>query len=248
MKIKLINYVDQIIQDFKKSQGLILSGRVFINNEKATSLNVLVREKDKVEILQKEHYVSRGAYKLLHAIETWKLDFKDKVVIDIGSSTGGFTQVSLEQGAKTVYCVDSGTNQLDYNLRQDARTIVLENTNLKILDQNLIPDAIDFIVCDVSFISLREVFKVAKLFKSKHLELILLIKPQFEALKEFVEDKGVVPVKFHNEIIEKVKNYDKDNFAFIALETSPILGKKSKNTEYLAHFIRKEKNESSRNC
>ncbi|WP_027334480.1 TlyA family RNA methyltransferase [Mycoplasma elephantis] len=241
MKSKLIDYVLNKIGDFKIAQGLILSGNVFINEEKIIFPNYLINEKDKIRIIEKEHYVSRGAYKLLHAIKKWDIDFKNKIVIDVGSSTGGFTQVLLENGAKRVYCVDSGTNQLDYNLRKNEKTVVLENTNLKNINSELIRDYVDFIVCDVSFISLKEVFKVAKKVNSKHLELILLIKPQFEASKNLVENKGIVSLKHHESIIENVKNYDAENFKFVELEQSPILGKKSKNIEYLSYFIRKEK-------
>lgn len=240
-KIKLIDVVNKIINNPKKADALIRIGDVFVNNQVETLPSKTIKDSDHVTITPEKFFVSRGALKLKHAIEHWKLDFNNKTIVDIGSSTGGFTQISLLNGAKKVYCVDSGTNQLDYSLRMDPRTVVLENTNLKNVNQEIIPDAIDWIVCDVSFISLKEVFKSVLNLNLNKTQLILLIKPQFEARRDLVENKGIVDIKHHKSIIDNVINYDKENFELVDYIESPITGKKSKNLEYLSYFKIKEK-------
>ncbi len=237
-KVKLIDLVNKKINNNQLCEKLIRSGKVLVNYEVVFLPNILIDATANIQINNEEEYVSRGAYKLKHAIEHWNLNFKNKNIVDIGSSTGGFTQISLLNGAKIVYCIDSGTNQLDFSLRRDERTVVYEKTNLKLIDDTIIPDAIDFVVCDVSFISLKEVFKAVLKLKG-NIKLILLIKPQFEAPRIYVQEKGVVDEKFHYEIIESVKNYDSQNYKFIDVIKSPITGKKSNNIEYLAYFERK---------
>lgn len=239
-KSKLIDLVNKKINDFKKAEALIRTGAVFVANEKIVMPNELVDQNKVVEIRTPNKYVSRGALKLEHAIKHWKLDFKNKHVVDIGSSTGGFTQVALMHGAKHVYCIDSGTNQLDYELRVNKQTTVYENTNLKSIDSAMFNHQIDWVVCDVSFISLRFVFESVLNINSTNIQLILLIKPQFEAQRDLVEDRGIVNKKYHQEIINNVKNYDPINYEFIDCVQSPITGKKSKNIEYLAYFKRRQ--------
>ncbi|MDJ1648975.1 TlyA family RNA methyltransferase [Mycoplasma phocimorsus] len=236
-KVKLIDLVNKKINNYELCQKLIRSGKVLVNYETILLPNILVDQEANIQINYEEEYVSRGAYKLKHAIEYWKLDFKDKNIVDIGSSTGGFTQISLLNDAKLVYCIDSGTNQLDFSLRRDERTIVYEKTNLKLINKEMISEDIDFVVCDVSFISLKEVFKAVLRLKG-NIKLILLIKPQFEAPRIYVQKKGIVEERHHEEIIQMVKNYDPINYKFIDLVKSPITGKKSNNIEYLAYFER----------
>jgi len=183
--------------------------------------------------------VSRGAFKLLGALEEFDLDFNNKIVLDIGSSTGGFTHVALEHGAKKVYALDVGTNQLDYKLRSNDRVVSLEKTNLKTITPEMFSEKIDLIVTDVSFISLKHVFNVAKTLGDENFKIIALIKPQFEANSDQVQEGGFVPETLHEEIISKVKAYaEKNNFKMIDVKKSIIKGNKSKNQEYISLFER----------
>ncbi|MGL5205050.1 MAG: TlyA family RNA methyltransferase, partial [Metamycoplasmataceae bacterium] len=161
------------------------------------------------------------------------------ICLDIGSSTGGFTQVLLEKGAKFVYALDVGTNQLDYKLRSDDRVKSLEKTNLKSINKEMFEQQIDLIVCDVSFISLKYVFDVISDLLLKSSFFIALIKPQYEINSNDVSKKGFAEIELHQEIIDKIVQYSKDNFEFIKLKQSPILGYKSKNVEYLSLFKRR---------
>ena len=219
----------------ERAYKLIKSGNVLVNEEVNLFPNTKINNQ-LIRIKEIKHYVSRGAYKLLKAIEIWNIDFNNKVVLDIGSSTGGFTQVALEHKANYVYALDVGTNQLDYSLRSNDKVKVLEKTNLKTITKEMFNKKIDIVITDVSFISLKHVFKVLEDFKG--ITLVVLIKPQFEANSNQVQSKGIVPNELHKEIIDKVKNYAKQyNFIFQDVKESPIKGQKSGNVEYLALFI-----------
>ncbi len=197
--------------------------------------------KDGAEILIKESkkWVSRGAFKLIHAIENFQLDFNNKVVLDIGSSTGGFTQVALSSGASKVYALDVGTNQLDFSLRRNEKVITLEKTNLKTITKDMFLENIDIVVTDVSFISLREVFKVLNKTLEPRVQVMALIKPQYEAFTDQVGNKGLVDESVHKEIIERVISHAKNNnFKYIAHKPSSIKGLKSGNIEYISLFER----------
>nr|WP_318024002.1 TlyA family RNA methyltransferase [[Mycoplasma] collis] len=189
----------------------------------------------------KKKWVSRGAFKLLEAIKKFGLNFENKIVLDIGSSTGGFSQVALEYGAKKIYALDSGTNQLDYSLRINNKIVVMEKTNLKNITFEMFNEIMDIVVCDVSFISLKEVFKVLGNITNLKTKIFLLIKPQFEASSKYVDKGGFVDEKYHSFLIDKIKNFALNyNFKLMNLTKSPILGNKSKNQEYLSLFERFE--------
>ncbi|MGZ9428849.1 TlyA family RNA methyltransferase [Mycoplasma sp. 1012] len=240
-KLTLLQILEQ--KNLKNVETLIRMGKVKVNGEiifiPSTKISF---EKDKVEVFEeKKEWVSRGAYKLLEAIKLFNLNFQDKTVLDIGSSTGGFTEVSLKYGAKKVYALDSGTNQLDYSLRTNTKVIPLEKTNLKSISFELFKEKMDIIVCDVSFISLKEVFKVIKEIVTLNTDIMLLIKPQFEASSKYVEKGGYVDEKHHQFLINRVVEHGKDNgFKLIKISKSPILGNKSKNIEYVTLFKRSE--------
>lgn len=232
MKITLLQKLSQVNDH---AEGLIRSGNVMVNEEVVFIPSTKIKDTDVIKVKQQKEWVSRGAYKLISAIETFGLDFNNKVVLDIGSSTGGFTQVALAKGAKFVNSLDVGTNQLDYSLRVNKKVQVFEKTNLKTIIPSMFKDKIDVIITDVSFISLRHVFKVSKDLEP---ELIMaLIKPQFEANSNQILSGGIAPIEIHEEIIEKVKRYALENdFKLIEYKESPIKGAKSKNIEYISLF------------
>lgn len=215
---------------------LIENNKIIINKQLINNLDYEIKNHDKIEIGTLKTWVSRGALKLVAAIEKFKISFKDKIILDIGSSTGGFTDVSLSYGAKKVYALDVGTNQLAYKLRIDPRVVVYEKTHLKLINQTMFEEKIDIIVCDVAFISLTKVFPVLKVLKHNNLKLIILIKPQFEALKQQVV-KGYVEEKYHRQILQKIHTNANDNgFKLIKLIASPIKGQKAQNIEYIAYY------------
>ena len=225
----------------KESLGLIMSGNVLVNEEIVIKGSTKIKENDVIRIKNKKKWVSRGSYKLLEAIEKFNLDLTNKICLDVGASTGGFTQVLLSKGAKKIYSLDSGTNQLDFSLRQNEKVVSLEKTNLKSINDDMFEEKIDFICCDVSFISVKKLFDV--LSKTNVLAnenyVLILIKPQFEASSNIVEKGGFVNKIHHKDIIDSIISYAiKLNFIFLSIIESPIKGNVSKNIEYLALFRR----------
>lgn len=188
-------------------------------------------------------YVSRGGYKLEKILDTFDIDLRDKIAMDIGSSTGGFTDCMLKHGAKKVYAIDVGYNQLAYSLRIDERVVVMEKTNFRTMDVGIINDRIDFISIDVSFISLKHIFPNASKLISDTGYICALIKPQFEAGKEKVGKKGVVrDEKVHEEVIENVLGLAKEEGLYpVKLTYSPIRGQEG-NIEFLV-LLQKENSE-----
>lgn len=188
-------------------------------------------------------YVSRGGYKLEKILDTFDIDLRDKIAMDIGSSTGGFTDCMLKHGAKKVYAIDVGYNQLAYSLRIDERVVVMEKTNFRTMDVGIINDRIDFISIDVSFISLKHIFPNASKIISDTGYICALIKPQFEAGKEKVGKKGVVrDEKVHEEVIENVLGLAKEEGLYpVKLTYSPIRGQEG-NIEFLV-LLQKENSE-----
>lgn len=223
----------------EKARVAIMEGNVFVNNQKEDKPGTMIKEDANVEFRgEKLKYVSRGGLKLEKAAEVFKIDLNNKICIDIGSSTGGFTDFMLQHGAKKVFAVDCGTNQLDYKLRTDKRVVAMENTNARYLTREDIgDDTIDFISVDVSFISLTKILPVIKELLKESGESVLLIKPQFEAGKELVEKNGVVrDSAIHKEIIKSVIDYCiNSGFTILGLDFSPIKGPAG-NIEYLLYI------------
>lgn len=210
----------------EKAKRLIMSGEVFIKTERIEKPGQLVDEDADIYVKSKGlKYVSRGGFKLEKAIELYEIDLNNKVCCDIGASTGGFTHCMLLNGAKKVFAIDVGTNQLDYRLRTDERVVSMEKTNFRTFDiTNFEP--VDFISIDVSFISLDLILPNAyKILKEKS-ELVALIKPQFEAGKDKVGKKGIIKDKIvHKEVLEKILFTVKElNFRVKGLTVSPIRG------------------------
>ncbi|MDE5651816.1 MAG: TlyA family RNA methyltransferase [Ureaplasma sp.] len=239
-KIRLDQYLIQnnYCQTRSQAQQLIKLGNIMVDNKIIVKNNFLVDETNQI-FANKLKYVSRGGFKLEHAFNEFNISPINKVVLDIGASTGGFTDCCLKFKAKKVYALDVGTNQLDPTLLSDARVKSLEQINLKSINKSLFSDEIEFIVCDVSFISLKYVFSVLKDFYNSKLELIFLIKPQFELDKKTMsKNKGLVRSEKDRQIaISNVVQYAKENnLKLIKLTQSPITGNKKNNIEYLGYF------------
>ena len=183
-----------LVESRERATSLIIAGEVFVNGQKQSKPGHTVPPDAQVELLLKPRYVSRGGLKLKGALEHFAIDPAGWICLDIGSSTGGFTDCLLQHGAAKVYAVDSGTNQLDWKLRSDPRVIVRENQNARALDIFHVPEPIDFLVCDVSFISVTLVLPPAMALLREHSRMVILIKPQFEARREQVGPGGIVRI------------------------------------------------------
>ncbi|GLV21566.1 TlyA family rRNA (cytidine-2'-O)-methyltransferase [Sphingobium sp. TomMM35A] len=218
-----------------RAQALILAGLVFLGDRKIDKAGQQVAEDAALEVKGRDHpWVSRGGIKLAHAIEHFALDVSGMVAIDVGSSTGGFTDVLLTNGAARVYAVDSGTNQLAWKLRSDPRVIVHEQTSARILTADHIPEPIDIIVCDASFISLAKVLERPLGFARPGAHLVALIKPQFEAGREEVGKGGVVrDPAIHARVCQDVHDWLTSNgWSVLGVTASPITGPQG-NVEFL---------------
>ncbi|SHG98250.1 23S rRNA (cytidine1920-2'-O)/16S rRNA (cytidine1409-2'-O)-methyltransferase [Anaerosphaera aminiphila DSM 21120] len=222
----------------EKAKRLIMSGEVFIGTQRVEKPGQLINIDEDITIKSNSlKYVSRGGFKLEKAINLYNLNLKDLTCMDIGASTGGFTQCMLFNGAKKVYAIDVGYNQLDYSLRIDDRVISMEKTNIRTFDRSKIAEPIDFISIDVSFISLELVLPKAVELLREDGKIVALIKPQFEAGRDKVGKKGIVRDNtVHKEVIEKVINIARDlNLRILGLTYSPIKGATG-NVEFLILF------------
>ena len=177
----------------EKARGLILAGQVMVKGKIIDKPGTLVSGSEDIEIQGRAHaYVSRGGLKIEKAAQVFAVDFRDRIVMDVGASTGGYTDYALQNGAVKVYAIDVGYGQLDWKLRNDARVVNLERTNIRYLDLSLIHEPVDIVMIDVSFISTARVFPIVKQVIKKNGQVICLVKPQFEAGRHLVGKKGVV--------------------------------------------------------
>ncbi len=266
-KIRLDNLLvtKKLIESKEKARALILGGKVLVNGAKADKAGTFVRPDVSVEILQKMPYVSRGGLKLEAALKNFNIDVRGKIAMDVGASTGGFTDCLLQFGAKRVYAVDVGYGQLAWELRNDSRVILLEKTNIRYLNEkirdqgsgfrpkspvgtsslygsqgleDLIKSNIDIATIDVSFISLLKVIPKVLEFLTHKGEIVALIKPQFEVARKDVGKGGVVKDEIKRlEVVEKIKK----NAIDMGLEVkgvikSPLVGPKG-NVEYLIYLL-----------
>ena len=219
----------------EKARALIMAGQVFVSGEREDKAGSRFSEDSDIEIKgERCPYVSRGGYKLARAVEVFGIDLQGLVCADIGASTGGFTDVMLQSGAKRVYSVDVGYGQLAWKLRQDERVICIERTNARALSNEIIPEPLDFASADVSFISLKLIFPSLSPLMKPGAKGVFLIKPQFEAGREKVGKKGVVrDPAVHEEVIASVLGYLKESgLGALGLDHSPIKGPEG-NIEYL---------------
>lgn len=227
----------------EKAKALIMSGLVYADNQKADKPGDTFPEEATIEVRGKGlKYVSRGGLKLEKAMQEFDLKLSNCICMDIGASTGGFTDCMLQNGAVKVYAVDVGYGQLAWSLRTDERVVNLERTNARYLTKNEIPEEINFFSVDVSFISLTLILPVLRELMAADGCAACLIKPQFEAGREKVGKKGVVRDKaVHAEVIEKIKNFAlSSGFSVLGLTFSPVKGPEG-NIEYLIYLQRSDK-------
>jgi len=244
----------------EKAQRLIMAGQVLVEGKRVDKPGSKFEEKIKIEILKKAKYVSRGGEKIAKAAKVFKINFQNKIVADIGASTGGFTDFALQKGAKKVYAIDVGRGQLDWRLRNNPKVVVMEKVNARNLKS--LPDAIDIFLIDVSFISVKKILPAVKRIKNHELrikkkenmldskfllhdsDIIVLFKPQFEAGKEVVsKTKGVIKdPKIHQELLEDFRRWCQENgFKILGETVSPILGDKG-NKEFFFYLEIKNSN------
>jgi len=227
----------------EKAQALILAGRVLVDEQRATTAGVPTEQNASIRLLGDDRkYVSRGGLKLEKALEHWRIEVSGKICLDVGASTGGFTDCLLQHGAAHVIAVDTGYGQIDFRLRQDSRVRLLENTNARYLTQDQLGVAIDFIAMDVSFISATSVLPavVSAAFPdpASSLQIVILVKPQFEVDREQVEKGGIVrSPEAQSASVDKVRNslldlHCKENEVI----ESPILGAEG-NREFLLYGL-----------
>ena len=229
----------QLADTREKAKAIIMTGNVYVNGVREDKAGASFDpEKAQIEIRGRAlPYVSRGGLKLEKAVEVFKLDFTGMTCMDIGASTGGFTDCMLQNGADHVYSIDVGHGQLAWKLRQDPRVICMEKTNFRYVTREQVPEEIDFAVTDVSFISLRLILGPAFALIREGGHMVCLIKPQFEAGREKVGRKGVVRDKaVHLEVVEMILDFaGQTGFRLLGLDFSPIKGPEG-NIEYLLYM------------
>ena len=223
-----------------RAQALILSGNVFAGDRRVAKAGDLLADDTALTVKGRDHpWVSRGGIKLDHGLTHFEFDVTGATALDVGSSTGGFTDVLLTRGATKVFAVDVGTNQLAWKLRQDPRVTVMEQTNAKLLTRTLISDPIDIVVCDASFIGLAKVLGPALSLASPGARLVALVKPQFEAGREEVGKGGVVrDPAIHARVCDDAAAWvAAQGWRVVGVETSPITGPEG-NVEFLLGAIK----------
>ncbi len=222
----------------EKAKRTIMAGLVFVNNQKSDKPGTNIDPE--AEIYIKENaipFVSRGGLKLEKAVKAFKLHLEGMICIDIGASTGGFTDCMLKQGASKVYAIDVGYGQLDWKLRQDPRVVSMERTNIRYVTPEQLPEAADFASIDVSFISLKIVLPAVQNLLRDGAEMVALIKPQFEAGRDKVGKKGVVKdIQVHLQVVQETVSFSQSlGFEILGCSFSPIKGPEG-NIEYLLHL------------
>jgi 23S rRNA (cytidine1920-2'-O)/16S rRNA (cytidine1409-2'-O)-methyltransferase len=223
-----------------RAQALILAGNVFVGDRRIAKAGDMLAEEALLTVRGRDHpWVSRGGIKLDHGLSHFGFDVTGAVALDVGSSTGGFTDVLLSRGARRVYAVDVGTNQLAWKLRSDERVIVHEQTNARELTREIVPEPIDIVVCDASFISLRKVLDAALDLARPGAALVALVKPQFEAGREEVGKGGVVrDAAVHERVCADAAGWvESKGWRVCGVEPSPITGPEG-NVEFLLGAIR----------
>lgn len=229
-----------LVESREKGQALILAGQVLVNNQKVDKPGVLVPTDAEIRIIGGQlPYVSRGGLKLEAALRQFRIDVSGKIALDVGASTGGFTDCLLQHGCKRVYAVDVGYGQLAWKLRQDPRVISIERTNIRGIDPATIPEPIEVAVIDVSFISLEKVVPSVIPLLSQSAGIIALIKPQFEAGKDQVGKGGIVRDETaRSAVVEKIARFFREHgFDVKGIIQSPITGQDG-NVEFLIYAVR----------
>ena len=233
--------IDQLLVDRKladsreKARALILAGQVLVNGQKMEKAGHAVAADSRVELLDQPRYVGRGGLKLEAALDHFHIGVEGKVCLDIGSSTGGFTDCLLQRGAARVYAIDVGTAQLDWKLRNDPRVIVREQVNARYLSREHVPEPVDLAVCDVSFISITMILPMLPPLFSVSGEMVILVKPQFELERHQVGKGGIIrEPELHLAACRRVEEAVERLGFSASLMPSPILGAEG-NREFLLH-------------
>ena len=242
MRLDLLLTQRGLAESREKAKGLIMAGLVYADHQKADKPGDLYPEEIELEVRGKAlPYVSRGGLKLEKAMACFPIDLGGKVCMDVGASTGGFTDCMLQKGAARVYAIDVGYGQLAWSLRNDPRVVNLERTNARYLTREQVPEEIDFFSVDVSFISLTLILPAIRELLAEHGQGVCLIKPQFEAGREKVGKKGVVRDRLvHQEVVEKIVAFALEHgFAVRGLTYSPVKGPEG-NIEYLIFLERSD--------
>jgi 23S rRNA (cytidine1920-2'-O)/16S rRNA (cytidine1409-2'-O)-methyltransferase len=224
-----------------RAQALILAGLVFAGEQRIAKAGEPLADDSAIEVRRRDHpWVSRGGVKLAHALDHFAIDPSDRIVLDVGASTGGFTEVLLARGASRVYAVDVGHGQLAWKLRQNPRVIVHERLNARMLCREHVPEPVDLVVCDASFIGLATILPAPLALAGDRAALVALVKPQFEAGREHVGKGGVVrDPAVHREVCERVVAWvtAQPGWMVIGIVESPILGPNG-NREFLLYARR----------
>ena len=230
-----------LVESRERGHALILAGQILVNGQKQDKAGALVPDDAEIRILGEVlPYVSRGGLKLAAALKEFGISVDGKVAIDVGASTGGFTDCLLQHGAKKVYAVDVGYGQMAWKIRQDPRVVTIERVNIRAIEPSLVPEPIDMAVIDVSFISLEKVIPSILQFLRPGAELVALIKPQFEVGREQVGKGGIVRDEIaRTAAVERVTAFiHAQSFDVKGVIPSPITGQDG-NVEYLIHGVRK---------
>lgn len=228
-----------LVESRERGQAMVIAGQVLVNGQKQEKAGALIPADAEIRILGDQlPYVSRGGLKLEAALQKFTVSVEDKIALDVGASTGGFTDCLLQLGAKKVYAVDVGYGQLAWKLRQDQRVVVIERVNIRHIDPALVPEPIDIASIDVSFISLEKVVPSILKFLKPQAEIIALIKPQFEVGKEQVGKGGIVRDEAaRTAAVECVSNFFRETgFDVRGVIRSPITGQDG-NVEFLIHAV-----------
>ena len=219
----------------EKAQALILAGQVLVNGQKADKAGANVDTGARIEVLAQPRYVGRGGLKLEAALDHFGISAAGKICLDVGSSTGGFTDCLLQRGAARVYAIDAGTAQLDWKLRNDPRVIVHEQVNARYLSRDTVPEPIDFAVCDVSFISITMILPALADLLASHAEMVILVKPQFELERQQVGKGGIIrDPALHLQACRRVEQAVQTLGFHTQIIPSPVLGAEG-NQEFLLH-------------
>ncbi len=229
-----------LVRSRSRAQALIMAGKVFVDGVRIEKAGQDITEESCIEVKGPDHpYVSRGGIKLESALRNFKINCKGIIALDIGASTGGFTDCLLQHGAKKVYALDVGFGQLDWRLRQDNRVVNLERVNVRFIKPGFIPEPIDIVTVDCSFISLKLVLKGIIPILSNNTKLICLIKPQFEVQKGEVGKGGVIKdPKKHEKVLREIYDFArKQELTIIGLIASPVKGPKG-NKEFFCYMIK----------
>ena len=227
-----------LVESREKAQALIIAGEVFVNGQKALKPGHAISPEVQVQVKQQLRYVSRAGLKLEAALASFGITVTNKVCLDVGTSTGGFTDCLLQHGASRVYCVDTGAGQIDWKLRMDPRVILRENTNARYLTSEIIPAPVEIVVCDVSFISVTMLIPVLAPFLAPGGDWVILVKPQFEVGRGNIGKGGIVrDPKLHEQACARVREAIESLGFRTELVDSPIAGMEG-NREFLMHARR----------